>query len=107
MRKKARDEHGQTGQLHKFFLRKRTLRFLLFLCLSVGYWVQSAPSYDLAGMLSLSLASLPVLLMVFRVAFVIILLALLPVVKGKPRFVNLCTLRGGVLIIPCRIHREP
>ena len=65
-----------------FFARKRTLRFLLFLVLSAGYWAQSAPTYDLEGLSTLARSSLPVLLIIFRVSFVVILLVILPLVKG-------------------------
>eukprot|EP00047_Mylnosiga_fluctuans_P018830 m.75478 g.75478 ORF g.75478 m.75478 type:complete len:1211 (+) comp7819_c0_seq1:41-3673(+) len=84
MRKRLRDDGLRLlspEQLQTFFARKRTLRFLLFLALALVYWIQSAPSYDLAGLQAHSLASIPVLLTVFRVSFVVILLALLPIVK--------------------------
>lgn len=55
---------------------------MLFLGLSLLYWLQSAPSYDVEGFSKLTLDTFPVLIMVARVAFVIILLASIPIVKG-------------------------
>lgn len=85
MRRRERAAVFLTQHVQRFLLKKRTLRFLLFLSLAGIYWLQSAPTYDLAGLATLSSNSLPVLLITFRVAVVILLLASITVAKGNGR----------------------
>jgi hypothetical protein len=85
---------------NEFFQRKRTLRFVAIVCLSLLYWLQAAPSYDMEGLRALSSRSLPAFLMIFRVAFVVMLFAVVPIVKGKRArpcvCVCACAWLGGV-----------
>eukprot|EP00048_Salpingoeca_helianthica_P004824 m.81369 g.81369 ORF g.81369 m.81369 type:complete len:1245 (+) comp13364_c0_seq3:254-3988(+) len=68
--------------VHEFLHHKRTLRFVAIVALSLLYWLQSAPSYDMDGLRVLSSRSLPAFLMIFRVAFVVVLFAVVPLAKG-------------------------
>lgn len=70
------------GCFQRFMRKKRTVRFLAFVALSLAYWALSAPSYDKAGFSYLVSSSAPALLIVLRVATVIVLLASISIVKG-------------------------